>query len=115
MQEMNEKMTIWRESISLNHEKSKRLFTITDEIKKMKAIGKKIIKVSLSDLPSIQKDEAVQTVKFMLREANSVSKQARKFHLLDATPEAVQQLEVITGLIKEERVKLEDISNTLFR
>lgn len=107
------KMTTRKESISLDHEKSKRLFTITDEIKKMKAIGKRIIKDSRTGLASSQKDEAVRHTKFMLKEANKVTKRARKLHLLSATPETIQQLDEIIGVVKEVRIELDDISKTM--
>ena len=106
-------MTTWKENISLDHEKSKRLFTITDEIKKMRAIGKKVIKQGRTDLPSTQKDEAVQAAKFMLKEVNTVTKIARKLHFLGATPEVVQQLDEIIGVVKGARIELENISKTV--
>lgn len=110
---MNKEMTILKESISLNHEKSKKLFTINDEINRMKAIGKKIIKYSHIDLPSRQKDEAVQHTKFMLREVNSVAKQARKLHLSDATPELVQYLDEVAEDVKKARMELEENSKII--
>lgn len=100
-------------NIDLEQQKSKLLFRIKDESKKVKLMAARLQKDGKKNLPTEEYGELKKQIESINHGVKSILKESRKMHFKGATSELIKYLEDVLGSVKSERQGLESIMQGL--